>query len=399
MLEYSKNQFVKLESYLDVAVSTASMRRSFPEYFDEQKPNYEWDEEDNLVAFIQFDSFPEDVFRMFIEAHKLQIKIQRYFNPGDGNKSIPIRDDVVIKENDENEYGWEEEPHRMLWASGLLLEWEDWNIEKNESQTTLIEILKSEADFRIWLRARGDHEIMKKQLVTAILLWFDQNSSNYFTTHHFMCNCPKCRSKYFQDRYAIYDKYILGFFQNFIPKIQCYSSGEMRRLDTLSNLSQPQINVVILHHEEDEKYLKAFHFPKKGWDIEASVWSKVDILPGAESEKLIEQKIIESDVVIALISPSFTSDDHLWRNYLGKVLPRSRKKEILFVPFQIRPCLWREAFQEGNEGHIPNSIILLRPKDKNWPTDENWETATSEIHLIIEKWLKNRLKSDFYFSI
>lgn len=398
MADYLESQVVEPEDGLDVSVDTEAMRDAFPEYFIEQKPDYDWNKEDNILAYIQFESFPEEIFRKFIEYKKIEIKRQRYYNPGGENKPYQIADDVIIKEKDEDEYG-REEFHRMLWAGGLVLEEINWDAEKRENQTALIEVVKSPDDCRIWLRARGSHENRKKKLLTDVFYWFEQNTKNYLSKRYFGCNCVKCRSKDFREVYAIQDNYILNFYQNFIPKIQCYNSGEMRRLDKLSNLTQPQIQVVILHHDTDEKYREAFHFPKKGWDIEPTVWSRADILGGVKEEKVLEDKIKDANVVIALISSSFTADDDLWRKHLSKVVSRSKKKEILFIPFQVRPCLWQDAFQEGGENDIPNQIILSRPKDMDWPTDKNWEEATLQIHLIIEKWLKNRLKSDFYFSI
>lgn len=392
MEERTENRNFESESDWDASARTEAMRLSFPEYFEKQKPDYEWTEEGNLIAYIQFDSFPEEVFRKFIEAKKLEIKKQRYYNPGDGKPSYLIPDDAFIDENDKKEIGWEEKPRRILWSGGVLIEGVVWDNDNKESQVALIEVCKSQGDFRIWLRAKGNHDSLKKKIMTDTLFWFEQNAGIHPLVNYFVCTCSKCLDKPFQSRYAIQGKYILNFYQNHIPEIQCYESGEQTRLDKLSDLTQPPIRCTILHQDTDEEYLKTLlrHFPqKKQGDYNISVWDKTQILPGNNEDEDLEKAIEEADVLIALISADFTSDDKIIQKYLPKVISRRDKGNALLLPFEIRSCAWDYLFRV-NSDEIPYKIVLSRPNQEDAPTDKSWYDASLQINSNIKKWVRSR---------
>lgn len=253
MTEYSENQVFEPQIGFDTSVSDEAMRLYCPEYFDKEKPDYEWDEEGNLVAYVEFDLFPEAIFRQFVKENypyalgrEKETDFYTRPNPSAGKNLLSGYD--TDEDNNPPEDPEIEEPissvKKFIWYEGIFFEKKLPSHPDDLPQAEVIKFGK-----RVKVRVNGKKEA-KMSMLDDVLGWFESRAKEFQPIKIIVCSCERCRRVENKPYEIIYEH-----FQNlqkiFVPQIQCYASGELLRLDEISSFKQPEVKIVVLHADVD----------------------------------------------------------------------------------------------------------------------------------------------------
>lgn len=130
-------------------------------------------------------------------------------------------------------------------------------------------------------------------------------------------------------------------------------------------------------------------------------------IPAGEDKAKYKLKLLEADIVLALISSDYISDDETYER-TQKVIARYNKNETILVPILVRNCLWKSTpfvnlpllpknFQPLNNKQFWNSeddALMAVVEDiyeaiNDFSNEETFETAPAvEIVKVVEGQLK-----------
>jgi internalin A len=103
--------------------------------------------------------------------------------------------------------------------------------------------------------------------------------------------------------------------------------------------------VFVSYAREDEEHLRSLepHLATLVRKQAISVWHDAHILPGADWEREILERLERADVVLLLVSASFMASDYVWSVELEQALERHRAGLAVVIPIIVRPTLWRNT--------------------------------------------------------
>ncbi len=128
--------------------------------------------------------------------------------------------------------------------------------------------------------------------------------------------------------------------------------------------------------EEDEcQAIRKYLVPAiRNSRIPVEIYSDFEIPAGEEKEKY-KQKLFEADIVLALISSDYISDDETYER-TQKVMERYNKSETILVPILVRNCLWK---------HTPFVKLPLLPKNLQPLNNKQfWNSEDDALMAIVE---------------
>jgi Leucine-rich repeat (LRR) protein len=143
-------------------------------------PEYDWDEQDNLILKYMYEFMPKGILSQFI---------------------VTMHDRIVDQ--------------RLVWRSGVILGWEN----------TLAEIIECYDKREIKIRLQGKH---KKEFLAIITFELDKIHDSYRRLKYnklIPCNCAKCKN--YQYPYFYAHKVLQNFIEHNQEKIQCQNSFGM----------------------------------------------------------------------------------------------------------------------------------------------------------------------------
>ncbi len=128
--------------------------------------------------------------------------------------------------------------------------------------------------------------------------------------------------------------------------------------------------------EEDEcQAIRKYLVPAiRNSKIPVEIYSDFEIPAGEEKEKY-KQKLFEADIVLALISSDYISDDETYER-TQKVMERYNKNETILVPILVRNCLWK---------HTPFVKLPLLPKNLQPLNNKQfWNSEDDALMAVVE---------------
>ncbi len=128
--------------------------------------------------------------------------------------------------------------------------------------------------------------------------------------------------------------------------------------------------------EEDEcQAIRKYLVPAiRNSRIPVEIYSDFEIPAGEEKEKY-KQKLFEADIVLALISSDYISDDETYER-TQKVMERYNNSETILVPILVRNCLWK---------HTPFVKLPLLPKNLQPLNNKQfWNSEDDALMAIVE---------------
>ncbi len=98
-------------------------------------------------------------------------------------------------------------------------------------------------------------------------------------------------------------------------------------------------------------------------------------IPAGEDKAKYKQKLFEADIVLALISSDYISDDDTYER-TQKVIERYNKNETILVPILVRNCLWK---------HTPFVKLPLLPKNLQPLNNKQfWNSEDDALMAVVE---------------
>jgi len=405
MEEYIENRTIDPESDWDVSVRTEAILRLYPEYFNENKPHYEWGDDDNLVAYIQFAKFPEIIFRMLIIDYQDFIimgeeEIVGYYsisNPKPGSNILAPKNLKKTKKQTDTDTNEEQDTNdeeikldeesdiqlpiystpKIIWSKGIVLH---QNIEDGWAQA---EVSKTDKN-RVKVRVRGVKRA-KMTLLAEILNWFELKGKDYKSIKAIECTCTKCR-KADSLPYEIAYHHFQNLQKIFIPQIQCYASGELLRLDEISSVEQPEVRLAVLYAEEDLPFFENFYeFFKKQGDFKIELWEPRDLLAKPRPLEEILSVINRAHLVIFMMSVDFDNSPVI-RQGIDRAIQLFKTKDILIKVIQLKSFDWQDHPLFKN-----SRVLSINPEPIELANNraEAWRQVAKQLHREIEEWVKD----------
>jgi hypothetical protein len=125
------------------------------------------------------------------------------------------------------------------------------------------------------------------------------------------------------------------------------------------------------------------------------IWQDREIEAGADWEGEINREIQEADVVLLLVSASFTNSKYCLRELRNALALRETGKSLA-VPIILRHCIWEDVF------NLPGYKTQALPRDGRpisggrWKTqDEAYTTVASELRKMFARMLGNSPSDPF----
>lgn len=121
-------------------------------------------------------------------------------------------------------------------------------------------------------------------------------------------------------------------------------------------------------------------------------WCDNEILPGAEFEHEIANKLAEADIVLLLISPDFVASKYCYEIELQAAMERHQKQEVRVLPIIIRPTnSWAKLrageLLLGSLNALPTSG---KPIPKWKPQDDGWADIAAGVERAADELQKKR---------
>lgn len=128
--------------------------------------------------------------------------------------------------------------------------------------------------------------------------------------------------------------------------------------------------------EEDEcQAIRKYLVPAiRNSKIPVEIYSDFEI-PAGEDIAKYKQKLLEADIVLALISSDYISDDETYER-TQKVMERYNNNETILVPILVRNCLWK---------HTPFVKLPLLPKNLQPLNNKQfWNSEDDALMAVVE---------------
>ena len=314
-----------------------------PQLLPITKPEYVWDETENLQLRYQYDFMPKGLINRFI------IRAHQYISN-----------------------------YHELWRSGTIL----------TRNSTKAEVIETYGRRSIHIRVSGFH---KKELLTIISEHLDLLNKGYgglIYDKMVPCNCLVCNSKQEPHFYRYADLYRrLEMSKLTVECPVSYDDVSVQGLldDVFITRSdvKPPLKVFISYSNRDKAYLQKLKTFLTPLMIEKNLilWYDNTLIPGEEWDKKIKYELMTADIILFLVSPDLLATEYIWKTEMKEALDRHEKGEARMVPVILRPCLW-ESSPLARYNVIPEKG---KPLSTYSNQDKGWKIITEEIEKTIER--------------
>jgi len=320
-----------------------------PQLLPVEKPDYSWNETDNLKLQYKYDFMPKGLISRFM-----------------------VRTHPYITKYDE------------MWRSGAVL----------HREKTQAEVIETYGRRSIEIRVSGLH---KKELLTIVAENIDMLNRGFEglkAEKLVPCNCKTCRMNKEPHFYLFSD---LNRRREMNKRtVECPVSYEIVNVQgllddvfvTRSDVKSP-LKVFISYSKKDKEYLerlKVFLSPLMR-EKNLIFWDDTSLIPGEDWDERIRYELFSADVIIFLISPDLLATDYIWKTEMKEALNRHESGEARMIPILIRPCLW-ESSPFARYNIIPEKGKPLSTYQDN---DEGWKMISAELLKSIE-WQYNMIR-------
>lgn len=383
------NQIASSEGYPGI--------ESVQEYFQQSKPEFKWNSKDNLLVCLQFSiyqPFPERCFQQFIiewqgKAFVKTSEIEEEELEIDKDEGLPdFMKPNWVKTFDKQA---KVEEQRFIWANGIYFE------QKANEPKYQIEIEKVENDRQVIVRCSGKSPEARAGF-ESVIGWF--KSQNLNVEVHVICTCDLCRKNDLKSAHQIQYRDLENLKRRFEPKVQCYHSGVMKRLNDISNVELPSYRSVIINAPSDKYFcdvaIKSL-FPKS--TIITEPFYRDKIKGGDDFKQEFERKVSNADLIIILVSPDLIGKDdegdskeyELAREMVDLAINEMlQEKKALVAAIEIK-----EYHAWGKVSPYDHEDIEKFFKEKEEDFNPNdWAKISSSLEIKIEKWLKTKVRQN-----
>lgn len=157
---------------------------------------------------------------------------------------------------------------------------------------------------------------------------------------------------------------------------------ELRKPDAAPEPA-PLLKVFLMYAPEDEEAKKALDkqlAPLRSTGL-IDTWEESMVLPGAERETEISQRLEAADIILLLVTANFFSSEAIYEKYLPAALERheAKQKQAAVIPLLMGSCVWQDTPLGGLTTILPRNKTAL---DKQ----PNREAALSDVVGQLKGW-------------
>jgi len=128
-------------------------------------------------------------------------------------------------------------------------------------------------------------------------------------------------------------------------------------------------NIVILYAENDFDLYSQFqkHIKVLEHNGLIKIWDEANIVPNMAWKDAIKKSIIDSDIVIALISNDFLYSDFYYNELFKTAIELHHRRKIKLIPVLVRHCYWEVSFV--------NQLETVFQQERKPITDNFWNST------------------------
>jgi hypothetical protein len=310
-----------------------------PERLPAARPDYAWDELDNLLLRYKYDLFmPKGIMSQFT------VQMHRY-----------IAD------------------HDLVWTRGVLLERAD----------ARAEIVESYDARTIKIRISGPNRLNRRDFMTIITEALDGINAQYekmAVDKLIPCNCQECQAV--EVPYFFEHKDLKRRLEKGRQEVECGKiSDEVLTAHAEENASAPsgrppepivRDKVFISHSRKDSEWLARVQTHLEVLEnlgIPVQVWDDTQIKAGMRRREEIEKALAGAKVAILLVSTDFLRSDFISEDELPPLLKAAHQDGATILPLILKPSLFDQhkelyEFQAVNDPEEPLSTLEESEQDK-----------------------------------
>lgn len=153
-----------------------------------------------------------------------------------------------------------------------------------------------------------------------------------------------------------------------------------------------KLKVFIMYDEADKNHfeilMKKLAPIKRAEAIES--WHFDKIQPGSLIKESVSKNLVESDIIIQLISSDFLASETIYNNQIEVAMARHIKKEATIVPIIVRSCDWRlDSKLSSLQTILPAPRGYKSIAEMGTPEIE-WQRIIEQLQKIIEITIKRK---------
>ncbi len=137
-------------------------------------------------------------------------------------------------------------------------------------------------------------------------------------------------------------------------------------------------NIVILYAENDFDLYSQFqkHIKVLEHNGLIKIWDEANIVPNMAWKDAIKKSIIDSDIVIALISNDFLYSDFYYNELFKTAIELHHRHKIKLIPVLVRHCYWEVSFV--------NQLETVLPQERKPITDNFWNSTDFAFKQVVK---------------
>ncbi len=263
--------------------------------------------------------------------------------------------------------------YNSIWRNGVAIEYE-----KNRAVVELMEY-KDTISINVVGEERKNLLFILREIINSVSFLYEE------INYEELIPVPDSKERFF----VSYNKLLA--IQNYGKNtIFDENTGDEIPINKLIDFIEPKeeekpklnpIKIFISYSHEDSTYkveLKK-HLSPLIRNEEIKVWEDGELVPGQNWEPILMSKLIESDIVLCLISSDFIASDFCYSTELENALEAHNKEEKVLIPVFIRPVVWKILPFAKIQG-IPKIPISSQSN-----FDEGWVEVVVGIDKAIDK--------------
>jgi internalin A len=319
-----------------------------PHLLTMNQPNYEWDENENIIIRYTYDFMPKGMISLFIVAMHEYITCD-----GNGND--------------------------CLWKSGVVL----------ERDNTKAEVIEFYEKNEIRIRVEGKN---KKELLAIIMFEWEKIHKSYNRLKYetlVPCNCEKCKnsqSPFFYEYSTLQDYRNTGDYE-----IQCQKSRKMVNvlgliddvMERRKDMPEAPLKLFYSYSHGDEEMRDDLETHLKLMQRQGVIeaWHDRDILAGDEWKEKIDENLEHADIILLLVTANFLASDYCYDVEMKRAMERHEAGDAVVIPVIIKDVDWHDS-----------PFGKLQPLPKDGKAVETWEiknTAWKDVTEAIKRVAKS----------
>lgn len=150
--------------------------------------------------------------------------------------------------------------------------------------------------------------------------------------------------------------------------------------------------VFISYSHKDEKFKEQFETHLSGLIRQnlIELWTDSNIYIGDKWDQKIKEKLMNSDVVIFLLSSDFLSSEYINEIEIKKTIERHNRNEVLIAPIFLRPCDFESSLLSSFQG-VPREAKFISTWDD---IDSAFYEVTREFKKLVNEFKPNKTTQD-----